>query len=286
MKGIILAAGRGTGLYPATVPVCKPLITVYDKPMIYYPLTLLIECGIKDILIITPPGEMEPFVRLFGDGEELGVNISYKEQKVQRGIADAFRVGRRFIGDDSVCLALGDNIFYHPNMPEILKEARGEELNGASVFAYFVEDPSPYGVVELDVGEVPVSLEEKPKRPKSNYAVPGLYFYDNSVVELAHNMAVSARGELEITDLNQVYLKKSKLKVTRLPADVKWMDAGTSDSLLQAAQTVCQIQKETGKYVGCPEAAALRAGFITKKDTLRLGSAHRQTAYGAYLLKL
>ena len=177
MKGIILAAGRGASLYPATVPVCKPLITVYDKPLIYYPLTTLITAGITDILIITPPGEMEPFVRLFGDGEELGIRISYKEQKVQRGIADAFRVGRRFIGDDSVCLALGDNIFYHPDMERILKEARGDET-GASVFAYFVDDPRPYGVVELDVGEVPVSLEEKPKRPRSNYIVPGLYFYD------------------------------------------------------------------------------------------------------------
>ena len=285
MKGIILAAGRGTGLYPATVPVCKPLITVYDKPMIYYPLALLIDCGIRDILIITPPGEMEPFVSLFGDGEDLGVNIFYKEQKVQRGIADAFRVGRRFIGDDSVCLALGDNIFYHPDLPEILKKARGDE-KGASVFAYFVDDPSNYGVVELDVGEVPVSLEEKPKRPRSNYIVPGLYFYDNSVVEIAHNMAVSARGELEITDLNQVYMKKGTLKVTRLPADLKWMDANDSIQLLYAANTVRQIQKETGRYVGCPEEAALRAGFITKKDTLRMGSAHRQTPYGAYLLKL
>ena len=285
MKGIILAAGRGTGLYPATVPVCKPLITVYDKPMIYYPMTLLIECGIRDILIITPPGEMEPFVRLFGDGEDLGVNISYKEQKVQRGIADAFRVGRRFIGDDSVCLALGDNIFYHPELTQMLMQARGDET-GASVFAYFVDDPRPYGVVELDVGEVPVSLEEKPKRPRSNYIVPGLYFYDNSVVEIAHNMAVSARGELEITDLNQVYLKKSKLKVTRLPADVKWMDANSPFQLLYAANTVQKIQKETGKYVGCPEESALRAGFITKKDVLRIGSAHRQTPYGDYLLRL
>ncbi len=285
MKGIILAAGRGANLYPATVPVCKPLITVYDKPMIYYPLALLIDCGITDILIITPPGEMEPFVRLFGDGEDLGITISYKEQKVQRGIADAFRVGRRFIGDDSVCLALGDNIFYHENLKEILMKARGDET-GASVFAYFVDDPRPYGVVELDVGEVPVSLEEKPKRPKSNYIVPGLYFYDNSVVEIAHNMAVSARGELEITDLNQVYLKKNKLKVTRLPAEVKWMDANDARLLLYASNTVRKIQRETGRYVGCPEESAYRAGLITKKDVLRMGSAHRQTPYGNYLLKL
>ncbi len=285
MKGIILAAGKGSSLYPATVPVCKPLITVYDKPLIYYPLTTLITAGITDILIITPPGEMEPFVRLFGDGEEFGIRISYKEQKVQRGIADAFHVGRRFIGDDSVCLALGDNIFYHPDMEKILKDARGDET-GASVFAYFVDDPRPYGVVELDVGEVPISLEEKPKRPKSNYAVPGLYFYDNSVVEIAQHMAVSARGGLEITDVNQAYLKKGKLKVTRLPAELKWMDAGSGDTLLEAANTVQKIQKETGKYVGCPEEAALKAGLISRKDTLRLGSAHRQTDYGSYLLKL
>lgn len=285
MKGIILAAGRGTKLFPATVPVCKPLLTVYDKPMIYYPLSLLIDCGITEILIITPPGEMEPFVRMFGDGEDLGINISYKEQKVQRGIADAFRVGRRFIGDDSVCLALGDNIFYHPELTKMLMEARGDET-GASVFAYFVEDPRAYGVVELDVGEVPVSLEEKPKRPRSNYIVPGLYFYDNSVVEIAHNMAVSARGELEITDLNQVYLKKGKLKVTRLPADVKWMDANSPFQLLYAADTIHEIQKETGRYVGCPEESAYRAGLITKKDVLRIGSSHRQTTYGEYLLRL
>ena len=285
MKGIILAAGRGTKLFPATVPVCKPLLTVYDKPMIYYPLSLLIDCGITEILIITPPGEMEPFVRMFGDGEDLGINISYKEQKVQRGIADAFRVGRRFIGDDSVCLALGDNIFYHPELTKMLMEARGDET-GASVFAYFVDDPRAYGVVELDVGEVPVSLEEKPKRPRSNYIVPGLYFYDNSVVEIAHNMAVSARGELEITDLNQVYLKKNKLKVTRLPAEVKWMDANDARLLLYASNTVRKIQRETGKYVGCPEEAALQAGLITKKDVLRMGSAHRQTPYGEYLLRL
>ena len=285
MKGIILAAGKGSALYPATVPVCKPLITVYDKPLIYYPLTLLITAGITDILIITPPSGMEPFVRLFGDGEELGIHISYKEQKVQRGIADAFRVGKWFIGGDSVCLALGDNIFYHPDMEQILQEARSN-VSGATVFAYFVDDPRPYGVVDLDVEGRPVALEEKPKRPKSNYAVPGLYFYDNSVVEVAKNMAVSARGELEITDLNQEYMKRGALHVQRLPAAVKWMDAGNCDTLLLAANTVRQIQEETGKYVGCPEEAALKAGLITKKDTLRIGSAHRQTAYGEYLLHL
>ncbi len=285
MKGIILAAGKGTSLYPATVPVYKPLITVYDKPLIYYPLSLLITAGITDIMIITPPGGMEPFVRLFGDGEELGIHICYKEQKVQRGIADAFRIGKWFIGGDSVCLALGDNIFYHPNMEKILMEARGEEKD-ATVFACFVDDPRPYGVVELDVAGNPVSLEEKPKRPKTNYVVPGLYFYDNSVVEIAQNMAVSARGELEITDVNQVYLKKGKLRVLRLAHDVMWMDAGNSDTLLLAANTVQKIQKETGKFVGCPEEAALKAGHITKKDTLRIGSMHRQTEYGNYLLHL
>ena len=285
MKGIILAAGRGTGLYPATVPVCKPLITVYDKPMIYYPLALLIDSGISEILIITPPGEMEPFVRLFGDGEDFGVHISYKEQKVQRGIADAFKIGKRFIGDDTVCLALGDNIFYHENMKELLMQARGDE-KGASVFGYYVEDPRPFGVVEFDAEGKAISIEEKPRVPKSNYIIPGVYFYDNDVVEIAEHLRVSGRGELEITDVNLAYMRKGKLRVVPLSQEVKWMDANDSIQLLYAANTVRQIQKETGRYVGCPEEAALRAGFITKKDTLRMGSAHRQTPYGAYLLKL
>ena len=285
MKGIILAAGKGTNLYPATVPTCKALITVYDKPMIYYPLSLLIDCGIRDILIITPPGEIEPFVRLFGDGEELGVHISYKEQKAPRGIADAITIGKWFIGDDSVCLALGDNIFYHERMKELLEQARGDET-GASVLGYYVEDPRPFGVVEFDAEGKAISIEEKPRNPKSNYIIPGLYFYDNSVIEITEHLVTSSRGELEITDVNLAYLRKGKLRVVPMGQHVKWMDADNPFQLLYACNTVRQIQKETGKLVGCPEESALRAGFITKKDVMRIGSAHRQTPYGAYLLKL
>ncbi len=285
MKGIILAAGKGTSLYPATVPVSKPLITVYDKPLIYYPLSLLIDCGIRDILIITPPGEMEPFVRLFGDGEDLGIHISYKEQKVHRGIADAIRLGKWFIGDDSVCLALGDNIFYHDKLQEMLMQAKGDET-GASVLGYYVEDPRPFGVVEFDAEGKAISIEEKPRNPKSNYIIPGLYFYDNEVVEIAEHISASTRGELEITDVNLAYLRKGKLRVVPMGQHVKWMDCDNPFQLLYACNTIRQIQKDTGKLVGCPEESAYKAGLITKKDILRMGSAHRQTPYGAYLLKL
>ncbi len=285
MKGIILAAGKGTNLYPATVPVCKSLVTVYDKPMIYYPLALLIDCGITEILIITPPGEMEPFVRLFGDGEDLGVHISYKEQKARRGIADAIRLGKWFIGDDSVCLALGDNIFYHEKLQDMLNQARAVE-EGAAVFGYYVEDPRPFGVVEFDADGKAISIEEKPRNPKSNYIIPGLYFYDNSVIEIAEHLTPSERGELEITDVNLAYLRKGKLHVVSMGQHVKWMDADNPFQLLYASNTIHQIQKETGKLVGCPEESAYRAGLITKKDVLRMGSAHRQTPYGTYLLKL
>ncbi len=285
MKGIILAAGKGTTLYPATVPVCKPLLNVYDKPMIYYPLSLLIDMGIREILIITPPGEMEPFVRLFGDGEDLGVHISYKEQKAQRGIADAIKIGKWFIGDDKVCLALGDNIFYHEKLLDMLVQARDVE-DGAAVFGYYVEDPRPFGVVEFDKDGKAISIEEKPRNPKSNYIIPGLYFYDNSVVDIVEHLRPSERGELEITDVNLAYLRKGKLHVVSMGQHVKWMDADNPFQLLYACNTIHQIQKETGKLVGCPEESALRAGFITKKDVSRIGSAHRQTPYGTYLLKL
>ena len=285
MKGIILAAGKGTTLYPATVPVCKPLVNVYDKPMIYYPLSLLIDMGINEILIITPPGEMEPFVRLFGDGEDLGIHIYYKEQKARRGIADAIKIGKWFIGNDSVCLALGDNIFYHEKLLDMLMQAKSVE-EGAAVFGYYVEDPRPFGVVEFDADGKAISIEEKPRNPKSNYIIPGLYFYDNSVVEIVEHLRPSERGELEITDVNLAYLRKGKLHVVSMGQHVKWMDADNPFQLLYACNTIHQIQKETGKLVGCPEESALRAGFITKKDVLRIGSAHRQTPYGAYLLKL
>lgn len=285
MKGIILAAGKGTRLYPATIPVCKPLITVYDKPLIYYPLSLLIKAGIKDVLIIVPPGDMEPFIRLLDDGEEVGINISYKEQKVQRGIADAFLVGKRFIGDDRVCLALGDNIFYSDHISEYLSRAKQQE-DGAAVFGYYVEDPRPFGVVEFDEDGKAISIEEKPEHPKSNYIIPGLYFYDNSVVEIASNLQPSARGELEITDINLQYMKQGNLHVVPMDRSVEWMDAGNSDSLLEAANRICMIQKETGRNVGCLEENAMNSGFITKEQAHQIGEKLRKTNYGQYLLNL
>lgn len=285
MKGIILAAGKGTRLYPATKPICKPLVTVYDKPLLYYPLSLMIRAGIKDVLIIVPQGDMEPFIRLLDDGEKLGINIYYKEQKVQRGIADAFIVGRRFIGDDSVCLALGDNIFYSERMGEILRDARGNET-GATVFGYYVEDPRPFGVIEFDDSGKALSLEEKPENPKSNYVVPGLYFYDNSVVEIAKNLKPSARGELEITDVNREYMNRGQLRVVPLDAGVHWMDAGNCDDLLDSAMEVRLLQQETGKNIGCIEEAALDMGYITTSDVHRIGNKHASTKYGQYLQSL
>ena len=285
MKGIILAAGKGTRLYPATKPVCKPLVTVYDKPLLYYPLSLMIRAGIKDILIIVPQGDMEPFIRLLDDGEKLGINISYKEQKVQRGIADAFIVGRRFIGNDSVCLALGDNIFYSERIGELLQEARGDET-GAAVFGYYVEDPRPFGGSEFDDSGKAISLEEKPEHPRSNYIVPGLYFYENSVVDIAANLKPSARGELEITDVNREYLRRGQLRVVPMDAGVHWMDAGNCDDLLDSAMEVRLLQQETGKNVGCIEEAALDMGYITTAEVHKIGNRHAATKYGQYLQSL
>lgn len=285
MKGIILAAGKGTRLYPATIPVCKPLITVYDKPLIYYPMSILMMAGISDILIIVPPGDMEPFIRLFDDGEKLGLNISYKEQKVQRGIADAFLVGKRFIGEDSVCLALGDNIFYSEHIRDYLQKA-GKNETGATVFGYYVDDPRPFGVVEFDQDGKAISIEEKPAQPKSNYVIPGLYFYDHDVVEIAEGLKPSARGELEITDVNLEYLKRGKLSVVPMGQEVEWMDAGNSDSLLDAANRIASIQKETGKNVGCLEENAVQEGFISVDQAHRIGEKLKKTKYGEYLLRL
>ncbi len=285
MKGIILAAGKGTRLYPATIPVCKPLITVYDKPLIYYPLSLLIMAGIKDVMIIVPPGDMEPFIRLLDDGEELGINIYYKEQKVQRGIADAFLVAKRFIGNDTVCLALGDNIFYSDHIGKMLREARDGE-KGASVFGYYVDDPRPFGVVEFDKDGNAVSIEEKPEHPKSNYIIPGLYFYDNQVVEIASNLKPSARGELEITDVNIEYMRRGQLRVVPMDSSVEWMDAGNCDSLLEAANRIKTLQKRTGVNIGCLEECALHQGFITKEQAHCQGELLKKTNYGKYLLKL
>lgn len=285
MKGILLAAGKGTRLYPATKPVCKPLLPVYDKPLLQYPLAALMLAGIREVLIIVPPGEQEAFEKLLGDGSQLGMSIQYKEQKVQRGIADAFLIGEEFIGQDSVCLALGDNIFYGEGFQERLSQAR-QNREGATVFGYYVKDPRPFGVVEFDSQGKAVSIEEKPAQPKSNYIVPGLYFYDNQVVSIAKKVQPSARGELEITSVNNTYLKKGQLRVVTLEKGFCWQDAGTADNLLASAQMVRQLQQETGSLVACLEEIAWRQGWIDKEQLRKLGKEMESTLYGQYLLSL
>lgn len=283
MKGIILAAGKGTRLYPMTKTVCKPLIPIYDKPLLYYPLAVLQQAGIKDVLIIVPPSDYESFERLLGDGSQIGMNIQYKEQKVQRGIADAFIVGEEFIGNDSVCLVLGDNIFYGDGLREYLFEA-SKNKSGAAIFGYYVKNPEAFGVVEFDEKGKAISIEEKPKNPKSNYIVPGLYFYDNKVVDIAKNIQPSQRGELEITSVNNEYLKLKQLNVVKLKDDFVWLDAGTEDSLLEAAFVIRNIQKETGKYVACVEEISYNNGWINKNQIKLLGDELKTTNYGKYIL--
>lgn len=282
MKGIILAAGKGTRLYPMTKSVCKPLLPVYDKPLIYYPLSVLIQAGIKDILIIIPPGEEAVFRNLLGSGEQLGINVEYKVQHVARGIADAFIIGESFIGTDAVCLALGDNIFYHHGMEKVL-EAASDIDKGAKVFGYWVEDPTPFGVVEFDEKGSAISIEEKPSEPKSNYIIPGLYFYDKQVVDIAKNISPSARGELEITDVNMEYLKMKQLHVIPLEKDVMWYDTGTADSLIEAAEAIKALQS-SGKYIACIEKIAWEKGFIGIKQLKKLGEEMKTTKYGQYLI--
>ena len=285
MKGIVLAAGKGTRLYPMTLPVCKPLLPVYDKPLIYYPVSVLIQAGIREILIIIPPGEEHVFQSLMGDGSQWGLSISYAVQEVPRGIADAMLVGEDFIGTDSVCLVLGDNIFHHTQFPEILKQARNQN-DGATVFGYYVEDPRPFGVVEFDGNGMAISIEEKPQHPKSNYIIPGLYFYDNQVIDIARGLKPSARGELEITDVNLAYLNQKRLKVETLEKDFVWLDAGTADSVLESSETIRNIQRDTGHYVGCIEELAWRAGWISLEQLHKLGTDLEKTKYGQYLLGL
>ena len=282
MKGIILAAGKGTRLYPMTKPVCKPLLPVYDKPLLYYPLAVLQSADIKDVLVIVPPDDMDPFVRLLGDGSQIGMNISYIEQKVQRGIADAFIVGEDFIGEDDVCLILGDNIFYGNELEAKLAEAM-QHKNGATIFGYYVEDPKPFGVVEFDEEGKAISIEEKPQHPKSNYIVPGLYFYDNRVVEIAKHVHPSARGELEITSVNNAYLEMGELNVVKLGQEFTWLDAGTEESLLESAIAVKNIQKKTKKMVGCIEEIAYRKEWIDKEQLKNLANDLIKTKYGNYL---
>lgn len=282
MKGIVLAAGKGTRLYPMTKPVCKPLLPVYDKPLIYYPIAILMQAGISDIMVIVPPDETDTFRALLGDGEQYGLKITYAEQPVARGIADALLIGREFVGEDRVCLVLGDNIFYAPNLGDTLKQAAANE-KGATVFGYWVEDPHPFGVVEFDKDGKAISIEEKPRHPKSNYVIPGLYFYDNQVMEIAGNLKPSARGELEITDVNLEYLHRGQLQVVPLEKDFTWLDAGTADSLLDAGRTIKGIQDETGRYVGCLEELGLQEGWIDQDHVHAIGDELSMTLYGKYL---
>ena len=282
MKGIVLAAGKGTRLYPMTKPVCKPLLPVYDKPLIYYPIAILMQAGISDIMVIVPPDETDTFRALLGDGEQYGLKITYAEQPVARGIADALLIGREFVGEDRVCLVLGDNIFYAPNLGDTLKQAAANE-KGATVFGYWVEDPHPFGVVEFDKDGKAISIEEKPRHPKSNYVIPGLYFYDNQVMEIAGNLKPSARGELEITEVNLEYLHRGQLQVVPLEKDFTWLDAGTADSLLDAGRTIKEIQDETGRYVGCLEELGLQEGWINQDHVHAIGDELSMTLYGKYL---
>lgn len=285
MKGIVLAGGKGTRLYPITKPCYKPLLPVYDKPMIYYPIATLMTAGIREILIITPPDGSAPFEQLLGDGSQLGVQFTYKEQKVQRGIADAFLVGEEFIGDDHVCLVLGDNIFDGPGFDIDLAKAVVNST-GATVFGYYVEDPRPFGVVEIDRYGKAVSIEEKPAVPKSHYIIPGLYFYDNRVVEIAKNVQPSARGELEITSVNNAYLELGELSVIKLGSRFCWYDTGTAESMFQASEAVRDIQNRQKRMVGCLEEIAYKKGFINRYQLLETADSLKMTEYGRTLLRL
>jgi glucose-1-phosphate thymidylyltransferase len=284
MKGIILAGGQGTRLFPSTLAVSKQLMPVYDKPMIYYPLSTLMLAGISEILIISTPRDLPSFQSLFGDGSQIGIKLSYKEQLVPNGLAQAFVLGKEFIGNDSVCLILGDNIFYGHKLPDLLRESTDPQ--GGIVFAYPVSDPERYGVVEFDQNLKAISLEEKPNLPKSNYAVPGIYFYDNSVIEVAENLKPSARGEYEITDVNKEYLAQGKLKVGVLGRGVAWLDTGTHESLMQASQFIQVIEDRQGLKIGCIEEIAYVMGFITKDQLMTQAEKLKKSIYGEYLLKI
>ncbi len=284
MKGIILAGGSGTRLHPLTIAVSKQLMPIHDKPMIYYPLSTIMRAGIRDILIISTPHDLPNFKKLLGDGSQVGCNIQYKEQKIPNGLAQAFVLGEEFIGDDDVALILGDNIFYGSNLNQLLKQTISPQ--GGLVFAYQVADPERYGVVAFDDDNVAFSIEEKPENPKSNYAIPGLYFYDNSVVEVAKNLKPSPRGEYEITDVNKYYLNQGKLKVIPLGRGVAWLDTGTHKSLMQAGNFIEVIEERQGLKVGCIEEVAYEEGYITKEKLQESAEKYKKSSYGKYLKNL